>query len=226
MPVSTTSTFVMPHYSDTPRHRAYLKRAIEGLQAQTDPDWRLVIVDDASPRREDREYLKALEAELAGKVVVLLQDENRGAGACRNVGVCWAWDHGSEIVLFQDSDDICHPDRLRVSRAILEGSSEIDLVYSTFIPMDEDERPLAPERLVPMVAEILEAHRTSPVEGPNAWIRIGTETGFMCPMSDVPGLGGFPHVVADLGRRRWVRLRPVDPHALSHTAAAERLFEL
>jgi glycosyltransferase involved in cell wall biosynthesis len=162
-----------------------LRRALAGLFDQTDPDWRVVIVDDASPRDEDRSFLVTLEREHPGKISVLLQDENRGAGVCRNIGVTWAWEHGSDLVLFHDADDVSHPHRLERSKAILAASPDVDLVYSTYVVVDEHERPVPHERIAPLIAEVLEAHRRAPPQGADAWIRIGTETGFVTPMTTV-----------------------------------------
>src|SRR6185503_11731813 len=68
------ATFVMPHFADRPQSADWLHEAVGALLAQTDPNWVLVIVDDASPNADARARLLALSREHAGKVTVLLQE--------------------------------------------------------------------------------------------------------------------------------------------------------
>jgi hypothetical protein len=178
------AVFVMPHYSDHPSAERYLEWTLAGLYAQTDPDWRLVIVDDASPDRRDRLRLRDRVHAMGEKAVLLQQEHNRGQGICRNVGVAWAAARGAPFVLFNDADDVSHPRRLEVTRRVFEREPDIGFVYSTFVVVDEDGRPLPREKLTPSVVEILDSHR-SPVEGRDGWIRIGTETGYTTLTSTV-----------------------------------------
>lgn len=179
------ATFVMPLYSDSARARVYLDEAIRGLYEQTDPDWRLVIVDDGSPRSEDRAHLLDLAERSEGRIIAILQDENRGQGACRNVGIRHAAQSGSDIILFHDADDISHPRRLDLTRQVLDESPEVDFVYSTFIVIDESGRTVPTGALTPSVSELLHTHWTAPVHGPDAWIRMGTETAYTTLTSTV-----------------------------------------
>jgi glycosyltransferase involved in cell wall biosynthesis len=181
---SETATFVMPHYNDHPDMTGYVERALDGLRAQTDPDWQLIIVDDASARRRNREHLQRLAGDDPGRIFVLQRDRNQGQGVCRNIGVRWAADHGSRIILFHDADDVSHPRRLELTRSVFSSRPDVGFLYSTFTVIDENDEEVEPSRLTYSVAEILESHRT-PVEGRNAWIRIGTETGYTSLTSTV-----------------------------------------
>ena len=223
--------FVMAHYSDAPRAAQYLDEALRGLYAQTDPHWVLVIVDDASPRGEDRKRLAELAMADPGRVVVLPQPANRGQGVCRNIGVRWARDKGCGIVLFQDADDVSHPRRLELTRALLADQPQVDFVYSSFTVIDEDGAPVAEHLLTASVREIIESHRATPVEGPDAWIRIGLETGYTTLTSTVSArtelavAHPFPDVRGSEDGHTWFRMS-AGGTALAYLAETPSLYRI
>lgn len=204
------ATFVMPYYGDSRASYHYLQQSVDGIVEQTDGDWRLVIVDDGSPR--DKECVRALSSRHGDKVILLEQEENRGQGACRNIGVRWAGERGSAIVLFQDADDLAHPRRLELTRRLFAERPDVDFVYSTFSVIDENGRPVPERQLTPSIWEIVDSHRQSPVSGPNAWIRIGTETGYTTLTSTVAVRTRlalehpFPHVRCSEDSHTWLRM--------------------
>lgn len=180
------ATFVMPFYSDQPDALTHAVESVGSLVAQTDPHWRLVIVDDCSPLPEGQRVrqLSKLRSIDPGRVVMIRNAVNRGQGVCRNIGIEWAHRAGSPIVLFQDADDIAHPRRLEVTRAVI-GSGAADFVYSPFTVIDEHSNPPAPGEVTPSVAEILDALDREPVEGADCWIPIATRTGYLTLTSTV-----------------------------------------
>jgi hypothetical protein len=206
------ATFVMPHYADRPRSAEWLDAAVAGLIAQTEPDWTLVIVDDASPDNRSRNRLQALTREHPGRVFVVFQERNRGAGACRNTGVRWAKERGSPLVLFHDADDISHPRRLEVVKLMMSLRSTVDFIYSPIVVIDECGVELPRERLIPALQEILEAHDRAPLEGTDAWIRMGTELGYTCVTSTVAArtelatAHPFPSVRFSEDQHTWLRM--------------------
>jgi hypothetical protein len=206
------ATFVMPHYSDHGRATGYLEAALEGLRAQTDPDWRLVIVDDASPRAQDRAHLRERAAASEGGIVLLQQEVNRGQGVCRNIGARWAEAQGSDIVLFHDADDVSHPRRLEVTRRTFAEHPEVDFVYSPFVVIDESGHPVPESQLTPSVREILESHRDGPVEGSDAWIRMGLDTGYttltstVAVRTELAVAHPFPDVRGSEDMHTWFRM--------------------
>ena len=206
------ATFVMPHFADRPQSVNWLEEAVGALLAQTDPNWVLVIVDDASPNAGARDRLLAIGHEHAGQVAVLLQGRHRGAGACRNIGVCWAEKRGSPLVLFNDADDISHPRRLEAVKTIMRERPGVGFVYSPIDAIDERGLELPRDRLIPAMQEILESHERSPVEGSDGWIRMGTETGYTCVTStvavrtQVAVAHPFPHVPFSEDAHTWLRM--------------------
>jgi hypothetical protein len=179
------ATFVMPYYADRPQSADWLDEAVGALIAQTDRNWVLVIVDDASSDKRAHERLLAVGSEHADRVFVMREERNRGAGVCRNTGVRWARERGSPLVLFNDADDLSHPRRLEVVKQLLLRQPGVDFVYSSVAVIDERGGDLPRDRLLPALQEILESHQGAPVEGPDAWIRMGTETGYTCVTSTV-----------------------------------------
>ena len=87
-------------------------------------------------------------------------------------------------MLFQDADDIAHPRRLQVTRAVFD-SGQGDFVYSRFQVIDErGERP-DPADITPSIAEILAALDRAPVVGRDCWITLAADTGYLTLTSTV-----------------------------------------
>lgn len=206
------ATFVMPHYADSAKADVYLDQTMQSLYGQTDKEWQLVIIDDASPESQDRERLRKLRDRDPERIFIIEQDTNRGQGFCRNVGVRWAREHGSPFVLFQDADDLAHPRRLEATRQTFVERPEVDFVYSTFSIIDEDGNTVPHSRLTPSLLEILHSHRDDPVEGPCAWIRMGVDTGYttltstVAVRTELAVSSPFPHVRASEDAHAWFRM--------------------
>ena len=83
------------------------------------------------------------------RATLLLLDQNAGPGACRNLAVGQAFRSESPVVLFNDADDVSHPDRVRVVRDVLRAEPEVDFVYSTIEVVDERLRPVDRSTLPP-----------------------------------------------------------------------------
>ena len=97
-----------------------------------------------------------------------------GAGISRNLGVLKALERGHSLILFNDSDDISHPKRLEVVKKIFLENPRIDLVYSTFEVIDENNIVTPTEKISSPILEILESHLQNPLEGDDIWIKMGT----------------------------------------------------
>ncbi|MEV7615459.1 glycosyltransferase family A protein [Streptomyces sp. NPDC089799] len=207
-----SAVFVMPYHGDGNASAEYLAESVASLHAQTDPGWRLVVVDDASPRPRDRQRLWDLRDAAPDRIHVIRRETNRGQGACRNTGVRWAADQGAEIVLFQDADDLAHPRRLELTRRAFADRPGADFVYSPFSVVDEHGHEVPEDTLTPSVREILHSHRHAPVEGADAWIRIGTETGYTTLTSTVSVRTAlavrhpFPEVRGSEDAHTWLRM--------------------
>jgi hypothetical protein len=207
-----TAVWVMPHWTnDFRRSRRHVEAAVRSVFDQTDPDWELVIVDDGSDDPAAHAYLRTLSEQCPRQVHVLFEPTNRGAGAARNVGVRWAAVRRSPFVLFIDADDLSRPGRLAAVRAAFAGASGPGVVYSTFDVVDADGQLVPTSAMTGSVAEVIEAHRAGPPEGSDAWIAIGTDTGYVNHTSstavrtDVALAHPFPDERVSEDAHTWLR---------------------
>jgi len=84
---SQPAAFVVPFYGDQEFSVRYLADAVEGFDRQTDPHWRAIIVDDATPRNDAKDYLSKIEADRKEHIHVIRLPKNMGHGYARNVAV-------------------------------------------------------------------------------------------------------------------------------------------
>ena len=173
------ATFIMPHWrNENVVTKRYLDETLENIFNQTDTNWQLVIIDDLSPCQVAFDYLDEVTALNPGKIFIIKKKTNDGPGHCRNLGIKWAYDHKSPIVLFNDSDDLSDLRRLEVARKIFAKDPKASVVYSTFKVIDENSNIVPMKKLTQSIVEILEGHMGHPPQGINAWIDIGTEKGY------------------------------------------------
>lgn len=177
--IGTSAGFVMPYWSDgSDQSLSFLKRAIQSIYRQTDSEWRLFIVDDASKCDKSLQFLKTLGNDNS-KVNVIFGQENRGPGYCRNLGIKACHDAGLPLVLFNDADDISEPRRLEVMRSIFESSQAVSVAYSHFAVIDEHDNLVPKANLSPSIEEILDVLDQGPPEGQEVWEQFGTTTGYV-----------------------------------------------
>ena len=131
------------------------------------------------PKEETHDYLSRLKQKYYPKIDVIFLDRNVGPGVSRNLGVLKALERGHSIILFNDSDDISHPKRLEVVKKIFFDNPQIDVVYSTFEVIDENNSLTPVEKISSPILEILESHMKNPIEGNDIWIKMGTEIGIV-----------------------------------------------
>src|ERR671920_1834257 len=177
-----SSAFIIPYYADVyeqeqGRKKLFIAETIEGLFSQTDEDWCAIVIVDMTPNKEIYDYLILLKQKYFPKIDVIFLERNVGAGVSRNVGVLKALERGHSIILFNDSDDISHPKRLEVVKKIFLENPQVDVVYSTFDVIDENNILTPVEKISSPILEILESHVQNPLEGNDIWIKMGTETG-------------------------------------------------
>jgi glycosyltransferase involved in cell wall biosynthesis len=174
------ATWVMPHWTDDfGRTRPHLEESVDSVFEQSDGSWELVIVDDRSDDPAAVAHLQRLADRRPDRVHLIIQSVNRGAGAARNVGIEHAAARASPLVLFLDSDDLAHRDRLAEVRDAFAGPASPGVVYSTFEVIDPAGRTVPIDAMTGSIAEVIEAHRSGPPEGPEVWIPIGTACGYV-----------------------------------------------
>lgn len=110
---------ILPTYS---RNRAYLRAAIESVDAQTYRPLELVIVDDTD------EGVRSTVTDVTDAPTRVLQaGDHNGAGAARNSGIRAA---DGSYMAFLDDDDLWDPSKLERQVAAAEADHKIGLVVT------------------------------------------------------------------------------------------------
>ena len=111
-------SIVMPAYNVAP----YISETLESVFAQTFTDYEIILVNDGSP--DTAELERALEP--FRDRIRYFKQENRGAGAARNVALRAA---RGEFIAFLDADDLWLPNYLDEQLKFIHGDN-YHLVYS------------------------------------------------------------------------------------------------
>lgn len=102
----------------------FLPGAIESVMAQTETDWRMLLVDDGSTDNT-RKVVEGYVEQLGDRLTYVFQ-ENRGLPAARNTAIR---NGSAPLLALLDADDLWLPNRLTESLAAFEGRPEIGLAY-------------------------------------------------------------------------------------------------
>jgi glycosyltransferase involved in cell wall biosynthesis len=116
-------SIVIPYYNAI----EYLVDCLDSLDLQTFTKWEAIVVDDASP---DRDEAATVISKLDDPRITLVRHAvNRGPGAARNTGFKAA---KSDLVLPLDSDDMLAPSFLGETIGIISNNTAIDCVFTDF----------------------------------------------------------------------------------------------
>ena len=113
----------------------YLQEALDSLAAQTDKDFRLVVVDDGSADQT----AGILAAENRLDVQLIRNEEKLGLTKSLNVGLEQC---DSDWIMRMDADDVCVPERVAVQRSFIEQNPELVLFSSDMLLIDAENRPI------------------------------------------------------------------------------------
>lgn len=109
----------------------HLEKCVKSVEAQTYPDYKIILVDDGSTDASGK-ICDAL-AEKNEKITVIHQN-NRGLGGARNTGIRHC---DTEYLLFLDSDDYIHPQLMERCIAAAE-QNHCELVVFNMVSVYED----------------------------------------------------------------------------------------
>ena len=173
---SKTVAFIMPvKLNGEETELRHFHGSVASIKNQTDEDWVLVIVDDYSHNEKVYEAIDTVKADLKEKVHVIYSHQNYGAGTARNIGIRYANEIGAPFILYNDSDDLSDSRRLELVRKAFEEDETVNVVYTSFDVIDENDNPVPLEKVNPTVKEIIDGHQVDIVEGERAWIGIATK---------------------------------------------------
>lgn len=97
---------------------AFIRTTIRSLVTQTWKNLEIIVIDDGSDP-EHRQVLEDIDAQYS-EVLLVLQEENRGAYVARNRGLAEA---SGELVTVHDDDDWSHPQKLELQATHLLSDS-------------------------------------------------------------------------------------------------------
>ena len=103
---------VMPAYNAS----QYITATVDSVLAQSESDWELIVVDDCSTD-DTRDKISDFAKSDPRIRLIALEKNFGGPAGPRNVGIREA---RSGLVAFLDSDDIWHPDKLKIQLGVVE----------------------------------------------------------------------------------------------------------
>lgn len=174
-----TAAFIMPacFKEFNENQKLIFIKSIESVLNQTDQDFKLIIIDDGSKNPDLTAFLKSLKT-ASDKIVVIKNRRNRGPGYARNCGICFASKNNLPFILYNDADDISQSNRLECVRKVFEKEKQVNVAYSTFKVIDENDDFVNSEKLSNSIKEILDGHKFNLVNGENSWIKIALEKNY------------------------------------------------
>ena len=176
--MNKTPAFIMPvKIVGSEMELRHLALSVESVKKQTDRNWSLIIVDDYSDDVKVYEALDTIKKDLKEKVHIIHLEKNVGAGMARNAGIRYADAIGAPFILFNDSDDISHPERLAQVRERFN-AKDTNVVYMSFDVIDENDRIVPEDEICLSVRDIILGHKKDVVEGEDAWIDIATKKNY------------------------------------------------
>ncbi|RZU49085.1 glycosyltransferase involved in cell wall biosynthesis [Krasilnikovia cinnamomea] len=153
-----TLAVVVPAYNE----QAWIPATLRALAAQTDTDFTLVVVDNAST--DGTAGVVRAFARDSGLDVRLIREPQPGAGTAADTGFRYAIAHGATLLARTDADCVPARDWVATARSLLAGGAE--LVCGRSVPRrDEHPGPVhryvfpAAVRLAALYGRFRKAHR-------------------------------------------------------------------
>jgi glycosyltransferase involved in cell wall biosynthesis len=115
-------SIIIPAYNRTD----LLRETLASCLVQTYQNYEVIVVDDGSEEGIAKVVeLVCLDFD-AASVVRCIRQPHLGSNAARNRGLREAM---GELIQFLDSDDLLHPDKIKIQRQILLQAPDVDMVY-------------------------------------------------------------------------------------------------
>jgi glycosyltransferase involved in cell wall biosynthesis len=116
----------------------YVGRTLQSVAEQSHRNLEILIVDDGSTDGTGDILHGFVQQESRARI---LRQSNKGVAAARNLGIRSA---SGDFIAPLDADDIWHPERVsRQLRCLIDSPSDVGLVYSPWITIDESGRRLS-----------------------------------------------------------------------------------
>ena len=145
--------------------RDFLFKAFGSLDAQSSPDWRLLVIVE---REDHAEFTRLLERELADARCRLIVNEGRKLSGAMNTGIRHAETSFVAILL---SDDMWAPDAVEILSSRIRLHPGVDFFHSSRVIVDESDNPISSIHLSRETFERKDFLITSPVKHLLCWRR-------------------------------------------------------
>ncbi|WP_198418166.1 glycosyltransferase family 2 protein [Cryobacterium sp. TMT1-21] len=116
----------------------HFQQAVESVRAQSDPDWRMVIVDDVYPDLAPGEWACGLGDD---RITYIRNQENLGPS--RNYRKCVSLMQ-SEFAVIMGCDDIMLPNFVRRTKELIDEFPDSSIIQCGVSVIDTDGRPILP----------------------------------------------------------------------------------
>ena len=186
-------TALMPVHAYDP---GYLREAIDSMLAQTDPDWRLLVIGE--PKE-----LPALRAEISADLVdtriELIANDGRKLAGAFNTGMRRCETPFAAILL---ADDLWAPEAVEILTRRIDAEPGVDFFHSSRIIVDDQGRPISSVHEAFPRFELDDFFHGSPVKHLLCWrVARGLEVGGMDESlnSVGPDDWDFPWTMAEAG---------------------------
>jgi glycosyltransferase involved in cell wall biosynthesis len=114
--------------------KKYIKKAIDSALKQNDPDWELIICDDAS-QKEDAEFLEKLINKIKDPRITLIKNKaNLGTGYSLHKMILIA---DTDIIVSLDADDALSSNAIQTIKKVYKDNPDIGFTYSAQYICDE-----------------------------------------------------------------------------------------
>lgn len=125
---------VMPYWGDF----GHLREAVDSVRAQSDPEWRLVVIDDVYPDSAPGEWVTGLDDD---RITYLRNEENLGPSRNYSKGVGLV---GGEFVVIMGCDDRMLPGYVARVKELIAAFPQADLIQPGVRVIDESGRVYLP----------------------------------------------------------------------------------
>lgn len=149
------SVLMSVYYKEKP---AYLKQAIESIQAQTLPTDDFVLICDGPLVTELDAVIAAKQREMGAVLKVVRLAKNGGLGSALNEGIMHC---RNELIARMDSDDVAYPTRCEKQIAVFNAHPEVSICSGIVEEFATDPNTVDTRRVPPETnAEIVEFAKT------------------------------------------------------------------
>jgi putative peptidoglycan lipid II flippase len=118
---------IMPAYNAS----TFIDEAIASVREQSEENWELIIVDDASRDHTKERIMDWAKEE--PRIHPIYMEENQGSAVARNAGIQQAQ---GRYLAFLDADDLWHPEKLRRQLALMEETGAV-VTFTEYDAIDE-----------------------------------------------------------------------------------------